>query len=189
MLWNFPYYEKKMIVFDLDDFMTDGENNCMDRLLQMKEKYPKLKVTLFTILGRSDSGVIKDLQKYKWIEFAAHGYYHYLNDEVLKWDSYEWENIIDIYNENNFTKLFKAPNWDMNMYGYLMLKNNGWTVAVRKDQIKGLPEGMRYYCFETTPHSVHGHTWLLEDHEKKGWFKDWNKDSEFEFVSNFIQTN
>jgi predicted deacetylase len=80
-----------------------------------------------------------------------------------------------------FEEGFKAPNWQMTDLGYKVLKENGWWVAIRKHQIKDLPKGMKYYCFETNPNAVHGHTWLIPHILEE--VKKWKKDNKFEFVS------
>ncbi len=175
-----------MILFDLDDYYTEGENNCLEELNKMKDKYPNLKVTLFTIIGKCDPSQLILLSDIQWIQLAAHGHDHDKNSEVMDWDSAQWYRVINEYEEFGFQHIFKAPNWEMSKLGYQVLKDLKWAVAVRKNQIKDVPEGLFYYCFENEYDAVHGHTWLLKDHEKKGWFKSWDKNSKFGFISDWL---
>lgn len=178
------------VVFDLDDFAVDHESNCVNYLMEMKTKYPKFRVTLFTILGRwPDLNVLKTLSHFDYIEFAAHGWEHLRNDEVLEWDKKRWFDVLDRYETSGmFAKVWKAPNWEMTRLGYEVLKELGWAASVRQSQINDVPEGMKYYCFESNPFGAHGHTWTMAAHEQEGMFRNWNANTEFEFISGNLET-
>ncbi len=178
-----------MILLNLDDFAPSQEENALNYLVEFKDKYPDFKVTLFTIYGKWRRDMLKGLRICfaDWLDLAAHGFTHYSNDECEKWSLEQWHRIIDNYeNGKCFTKLFKAPNWQMSSLGYEVLKERGWAVAVRESQIKDVPKGMKYYSFEEQG-GVHGHTWLMKSHIESGMFKDWNKDSGFDFISNHLK--
>lgn len=176
-------------ILDLDDFYPEKKNNAMDWLIELKDCYPNFVVTLFTIYGRwHNIKLLHELNRFDWIEIAAHGYYHYSNDEVMKWDKKRWFDVINEFEKTGlFTKVFKAPNWMMSKLGYFVLKELDWAVAVRENQIKDLPEGIRYYCFEDQPEKIHGHTWLLQKHWEDGLFTSWNQKTEFDFISNNLK--
>jgi len=179
---------KNTIILNLDDFASDYKRNALNWLFDFKSQYPDFKVTLFAILKLCNFDLLASVSKYKWIKLAAHGLLHDSNKECLEWNKESWQTVLDTYNYPNFffEKGFKSPDYQMNQLGYEMLKKNGWWVACRKHQIKDLPKGMKYYCFETTPGGVSGHTWLMEAHQKEGKFK-WNKDTKFDFCSQHLE--
>lgn len=178
-----------MIIFDLDDYYSERKNNAMDWLVEFKELYPDFKVTLFTILGRWKSlKLLSQIKSLDWIDLAAHGYYHEINTEVLGWSKQKWFEVINEYEKQGFAKVFKAPNWQMSKLGYQVLKELDWAVAIRKHQLHEVPEGAKYYCFETTEGGVHGHTWLMQQHMLEGMFVNWRKETPFGFIRDHLST-
>lgn len=177
------------VIFDLDDFAADHESNCFNQLIDLKTAYPNFKVSLFTILGRwPNLEILEKLAEFEWIELCAHGYEHFQNDEVYDWDVKQWVEILNMYTDVGiFKKVWKSPNWDTNRIGYQVLKDNGWSVAVRKNQINELPEGIKYYSFENNPFGVHGHTWTMTAHRTEGMFRNWSDTTNFEFVSDNLE--
>jgi predicted deacetylase len=106
----------------------------------------------------------------------------------MDWDKKKWFEIINNYEKTEqFVKIFKAPNWEMSRLGYQVLKELGWAVAVRKHQIVDVPQGMKYYCFETNLFGVHGHTWTMPAHNKEHMFLNWTENTNFDFVSNNLE--
>lgn len=179
---------KHHVVLDLDDFAPDRKSNALDWLFSLKSMNKNFKVTLFTILGRWDINLLKDIAHIDWIELAAHGFMHSSNDESFNWTKKQWFDFLNIYEKTGmFVKGFKAPNWEMSPLGYQVLKDMGWWVAVRKHQIKDVPAGMDYYCFETNIFGLHGHTWTMLAHEKEGLLK-WSLIADFEFTSECLET-
>jgi hypothetical protein len=177
------------VVVDFDDFAPDQESNAMNWFIELKHKYPNFRVTLFTILGRWRFDLLKQVTNFDWIELAAHGYYHAKNGEVLEWNQANWFDRINKYEQTGlFTKIFKAPNWEMSPLGYEILKDWGWAVAVRRQQVKEVPTGMKYYCFEDNFFSIHGHTWTMNAHKQEGMFNRWVKETQFKFVSSELET-
>lgn len=177
-----------MLYSIFDDFARDWESNALNWFIDFKHKYPFLKVTLFTILYRWNIDVLKQLKKLDFLEFAAHGYTHSINSEVLDWDRKKWYNVLNKYEQTGvFVKVFKAPNWEMTDLGYHILHDMGWAVACRKEQVKKIPIGMKYYCFETNMFAVHGHTWLMKAHMDEGKFNGWHKGTQFGFVSDNLE--
>ena len=177
---------KNTVILNLDDFARDYKRNALNWLFDFESQYEGFRVTLFGIVGLCDINHILTLNKLKWIQLAGHGFLHKHNDECLSWTEKNWQTYLATYEDLGFEKGFKAPNWEMNQLGYEMLKKNGWWVACRKHQIADLPEGIKYYCFETIPGGVTGHTWLMEAHKKEGKF-DWNKDTKFDFCSQHLE--
>jgi hypothetical protein len=181
-------FTRHHVVLDLDDFSPDRESNCLDWLFELKKKHRNFKVTLFTILGRWNVDLLRDVARMDWIELAAHGYKHINNDEAFEWTKQEWYDMLNRYEQTGiFVKGFKAPNWEMSPLGYQVLKDMGWWVAVRKSQLPEVLPGMRYYCFETNVFGAHGHTWTMAAHKQEGLL-DWSSEADFDFVSSHIQT-
>jgi len=178
------------VIFDLDDAAVDSESNAMSHLIEMKAMYPNFKVSLFTILGRwLDLEILKQISKFDWIELLAHGYEHFTNDEVMEWNKKKWYDILNMYEDTGiFKPIFKAPNWEMSPLGYQVLKDMDWAIAIRQSQLGEVPQGGKYYSFEGNPLSVHGHTWTLQAHKEEGMFRNWCESTQFEFVSNNLET-
>jgi hypothetical protein len=178
---------KHHVIFDLDDFAPDKESNALNWFFHLKAQNKNFKVTLFTILGRWDIELLKDVAHIDWIELAGHGFMHASNDEAFNWTKKEWYDILNKYEKTGFfVKGFKAPNWEMSPLGYQVLKDMGWWVAVRKHQIKDVPEDMGYYCFETNIFGTHGHTWTMEAHKQEGLL-GWSLIAGFDFVSSQVE--
>lgn len=166
----------------------EAESNALNWLVDFKHQYPNFKVTLFTILKRWDKDMLKKLTTFDFLEFAAHGLTHQDNSEVEEWTKEKWVKVLNEYEAMDmFVKIFKAPNWQMTQLGYYMLKDFGWAVACRKEQIKDLPKDMKYYCFETNMFAVHGHTWLIKVHKEEETFQGWVKQTQFQFVSENLE--
>ena len=184
---NFDNYGT--IILDLDDFAPDEESNALNYLIEFKTLYPKFKVTLFTIIGRwMDLEILKQISKFDWIELAAHGFEHFENDEVLKWDKGDWYKYLNIYEQSGaFKPIFKAPNWEMSPLGYQVLKEMDWSIAIRQSQINDVPIGLKYYSFEGTPFAIHGHTWTMKAHKEEGMFRNWRENTNFQFVSQNLE--
>lgn len=178
---------KGQIILDLDDWANDSESNALDILFELKDRYPRFKVTLFTIIGRwQNKSLLKQIAGLDWIQLAAHGYNHITNDEVIGWDRKKWFDVINEYESLDcFVHGFKAPDWQMTRLGYEVLKDCGWWVAVRGHQINDLPEGSYYYCFETDPFGAHGHTWTLKPDLKDGRFV-FSASTNFSFVKDSL---
>lgn len=177
------------VIADFDDFAPDQESNALNWLFEFRNKYPDFKVTLFTILGRWNLDLLEYVAKLPWVELAAHGYKHAKNGEVLEWNQAEWFDRLNKYEQTGmFVRVFKAPNWEMSPLGYEILKELGWAVAVRRHQVREVPEGMSYYSFEDNFFSVHGHTWTMGAHKQEGMFSRWVKETAFDFVSSNLET-
>lgn len=177
------------VILDLDDCASDAESNALNWMVDLKMRFPDFRATLFTIIGRwKDKEMLKKMKEFlPWIDLAAHGFEHMTNDEVLIWDRKRWKEILKMYeNMGIFEKIFKAPNWEMSPLGYEVLGEMGWAVAVRQFQINDLPVGIKYYCFETNPFGVHGHTWTLPAHFREGML-NWGGETHFDTIVNNLE--
>lgn len=176
------------VVFDLDD--ECDELSALPRLLELKEKFQKLKVTLFAIPSKCSPEHIEKLKQYDWIELGVHGWFHDTEHgratECNYWSEEEANKYLDMAEAMNcFAKVFRPPGWNINIETYKVLIARGYRIAdhLGHDRWEDLG-GERY----TTGHLMesHGHTWecngngIQELTEKKCNF---DQDTEFYFVS------
>lgn len=136
----------KTIVLDFDDFSV--LNNRLDLLLKLKESYPKLKLSLFTIpfdfeYERQPAGRIlrdKTLKMIKkqldWIELIPHGLAHIPKEfEKCTYDTmknYVIPAIGEAFKRDKlpYVKGFKAPYWLWNAEVVKALDEEGWWGAI-----------------------------------------------------------
>lgn len=137
----------KTISLDFDDFSI--LNNRLDLLMTLKESYPKLKVSLFTIPydyvyeSNPAARIMRDktLEMIKkqldWIEIIPHGLIHF-EREFEKCD-YEgmkmaMKAIDETFKKDGLTyvKGFKAPYWLWNEEVIRALDDEGWWGAINK---------------------------------------------------------
>lgn len=195
---TFVVIGKKMqnIVFTLDDFAVDNHN--LDLLLKIKEQSPKMKVTLFAIPTRCPPWWLRELkEKYPWMEFAMHGWYHFTDRGSQEADQWTKEDALKRINQledefgDLFVKGFKAPGWQMCPATYEALKEKGYWV-MDGEWLKHLrPEGFTNYYETQHLWEVNGHVQrtpyngLIDIIEAKNPF---TKDSDFYFVSEMVGT-
>jgi hypothetical protein len=152
-------------VLDFDDFSV--LNNRLDLLLRLKEAYPKLKVSLFTIpydaayefdvsakIMRDKT--LEEIHKHlDWMEIIPHGLTHFAR-EFEKCDYATMKEVmkaIDVQFKKDglpYQKGFKAPYWLWNKDVVKCLDDEGWWGAI--DMINNKePIPKRYYRFN---HSI-----------------------------------
>lgn len=175
-------------VFDLDD--ECDELSALPKLLELKAKFPKLKVTLFAIPSKCSAEHLYKLHQYDWIELGVHGWYHDTEHgratECNYWSEEEANDYLSRAEEMlGFKKVFRPPGWNINIETYKVLIARGYRIAEHLGHDRW-PElgGERY----TTGHLMesHGHTWecngngIQELSDKKCNF---DENTEFFFVS------
>jgi len=153
----------KTICLDFDDFSV--LNNRMDLLLRLRESYPKLKVSLFTIpcdyvyegdlnasLLRKDTlAMIKE--NLDWIELIPHGLLHTPREfEKCTYETMKlsMEAIDEQFKKDGlpYVKGFKAPYWLWNEDVVRALNDSGWWGAIdRKGMLYGKAVPDRYYRY------------------------------------------
>lgn len=162
----------KTICLELDDFSI--LNNRMDLLSELKEHFPKLKVTMFTIpydyasekslvgsIMRADT--LKKIQdNLDWIQIVPHGLLHLPREfEKCTYETMK-ENILPAIDEQfkkdglPYEKGFKAPFWLWNEGVVRALDEAGWWGAVDKNQ----PLMLRTKKFYVYSHSISSPFWL-----------------------------
>lgn len=156
----------KTISLDFDDFSV--LNNRLDLLLQLKEHFPNLKVSMFMIpfdprfefntqakLHRDKT--LAEIKKHlDWIQLIPHGLMH-LEREFEKVTYYEMRDlhipaIKEAFDRDGlpFEKGFKAPYWLWNEDVVRALDEAGWWGAVDRNQ-PNMPTPKRFYRYS---HSI-----------------------------------
>jgi glycosyltransferase involved in cell wall biosynthesis len=139
----------QQITLTFDDFGPSNSNIYF--LEKLKENYPNLKVTLFTVPESTQSGELISLldkpdfcnhiRKYDWIELCPHGWHHPdisqgRQPEFMDISYYETtryiESVETIFSEAKlpYQKIFKAPQYKLSEAGKNAFKDQGWTIAV-----------------------------------------------------------
>jgi peptidoglycan/xylan/chitin deacetylase (PgdA/CDA1 family) len=139
----------KTIVFDIDDYSVLRQR--WDLLDKLKEHYPKLKVSLFTIPydiqyeGVHQFKVMREkhletLKKHlDWVEIIPHGLTH-MPREFEKADKLSTElalkGIDEVFKKDGipYVKGFKAPYWLWNQEVVNVLDKHGWFGATDRNQ-------------------------------------------------------
>jgi len=203
------------ICLDLDDFSI--LNNRLDLLLRLKESYPKLKVTLFTIPydlpyeKDVSARIVRDntLKAIKrnldWMQIVPHGLVH-MDREFEKCDyktmkEYVIPAIDEVFKKDDipYEKGFKAPFWLWNKEVVRALDDMGWWGAV--DRKNDVIKPKRYYMYSHSidePFSksnnemlkLHGHITAGNQNYIEKCFPNLLKmptDAEFKFASEVLE--
>mgnify|MGYP001213016571 CR=1 FL=1 len=118
-------YETKPVVFNLDDFCEEIMTaESWKILLELKRRYHKLKITMFTIPFLCTEEWLRMVKKtYPWIEMHYHGSNHSDRDEWLA--RTEWDAPYSSY----FFRGFKAPWWRLGQPSADMLDKKGFVIS------------------------------------------------------------
>lgn len=179
---------RKLAIVESDDTEDHFERNGLNYLFYWKSKFPKFKISLFTIPNKT-SKVMLDLlfQHRDWIELVVHGYSHSSNFECFDWDYDKTKELMtpvigsknNYYLREHYHKIFKAPGWTItpDLCGYHAREDQ----AIMKDKqavYKALNdmdfiiedrhynrerrlENGKYICIDCNPDIVHMHTWPM----------------------------
>jgi hypothetical protein len=200
---------------DLDDFSV--LNNRLDLLLRLKESYPKLKVSLFTIpydlVYEKDvsARLLRDktLEKIKenleWLEIIPHGLLHMPREfekctyETMK--NYIFGAIDEAFKKDGlpYVKGFKAPYWLWNEGVVKALDEEGWWGAINRDTDMITPKKYFKYSHKINePFSktvgvdvikLHGHITPHDNNIERCFFNLFKMDpkAEFKFASELLE--
>lgn len=201
--WNV----KKLAIVESDDTEDHWERNGLNFLFYWKAKYPKFKISLFTIPNKTSREMIKLLEPHKdWIELVVHGYSHSSNFECFDWDYDKTKELMSPL--TSYKKIFKAPGWTItpDLCGYQAredqliskdkqavykaLNDLGFIVADRHYNKPRRLENGKYICVDCNPDIVHTHTWPMpQGSEANGYSQveargvPWNHETEFYFLT------
>lgn len=110
---------RKLAIVESDDFQDKYDRNGLEMLFYWKAKYPKFKITLFTIPGKTSKGFRQLISRHSdWIEIAVHGWDHDSNFECWEWDyektkalMHRTYKMMGEHDGSFYKKIFKAPGW------------------------------------------------------------------------------
>lgn len=188
---------RKTAIVEADDFQDKYNRNGLSELFYWKAKYPKFKITLFTIPNRTSLNMLRLIfQHCDWIELAVHGWDHESNFECYNWSYDKTKSFMDRVKKINdswdndyfihYKKIFKAPGWTItggyNGYPphesspialdpqgvYRALIDMDYVVFDRHYNKPARPEGEKIVCVDCNPNIVHMHTWDMETGDKNG---------------------
>ncbi len=148
------------IVLDIDDLSVTGFG--FDQVKMLKEHYPNLKVTFFTIpLDQAVlRGAVEDkktfewakiINEYDWIEICPHGLIHIMGEMDVDYD--KACKIIDSVEKRlkglklDFKKIWKSPFWQTSDETYKALRDRGYVVATDRNAEKPDIKGLEQYRF------------------------------------------
>lgn len=185
---------RETAIVEADDFMDQWDRNGLNFLFNWKAKFPKFKITLFTIPNRTTKEFRELISRHdEWIQFAVHGWNHESNFECYDWDYEKTKALMhrtyEMKGEREssfYQKIFKAPGWSitpsLNGYPadersplskdpkvvYNALKDMNFVVVDRHYNKPARPEGSQVVCIDDNPDIVHFHTWNVPSPDLAG---------------------
>lgn len=198
------------IFVESDDTEDRYDRNGLNFLFYWKAKYPKFKISLFTIPGRTSKEMLALLQKHSdWIEILVHGYSHSSNFENFDWDFQTTLNLLESLYNKGYKRIYKAPGWTItpDLCGYparedqLIFKDKqavykalsamDFIVADRHYNKPRRLEGAKYICVDCQPNLIHMHTWDMPQGSEPNGYRQveeqkgvpWDQETEFYFLT------
>lgn len=206
----------KHIVLDFDDFSY--MNNRFDLLYKLKEHFPKIKISMFTIPFDPglEIGVQTRIFKEKaikvlrdnldWIQIIPHGLTHMENefkfaDKTSTRLSLKAIDEIFTKDKIKYEKGFKAPFWLWNQDVVDVLNEEGWWGAI--DPRIPMPKTKKYYSYDFLTNEpfwlsekellkLHGHIDGKSGNDIEQSFISLMKmpnDAKFHFVTDYLETD
>lgn len=188
--------KREVAIVEADDFQDNYKRNGLEVLFFWKAKYPKFKITLFTIPDLTSEGMFQLLRPHigDWIEIAVHGFDHSSNFECYEWSREKTASLMDrVMNWNanpndarQYKSIFKAPGWSItggtNGYPaheklpvfedpqcvYKALNDMNFLIFDREYNDSVRPEGTKTVVVDREPNLIHMHTWDMVTGDKNG---------------------
>lgn len=199
---------RKIAIVESDDTEDHFDRNGLNYLFYWKAKYPRFKISLFTIPSKTSREMVSLLQRHSdWIELLVHGFTHSSNFECFDWDYEKTVELLSRLPGKGYKPFFKAPGWtitpDLCGYGaredqliskdkqgvYKALRDMNFIVADRHYNKSRRVDG-KYICIDCNYDIVHMHTWPMpQGAEPNGYSQveangvPWNHETEFMFMS------
>jgi len=203
---------RKLAIVEGDDFQDKYDRNGLEMLFYWKAKYPKFKITLFTIPNKISKEFLELIAlHFDWIRLAIHGWDHDSNYECWGWDYEKTKVLMQRIDNHRYQKIFKAPGWTItDKYSgytatselpiskdpqgvYRALMDLDFIIFDRHYDKPARPEEAKIVCVDCNPDIVHMHTWdmVTGDLAGKNGFRQveelhgvpWDQNTEFKFVS------
>jgi len=185
---------RPIAVVESDDTCDRWDRNGLNFLFYWKAKYPKFKITIFTIPERTSKEMLYLLWKHNdWIEIAVHGWNHESNFECYSWDYERTHRLMERVESTPFQsvslykKIFKAPGWTITGGGhngyppdpstatykdptavYRALNERGYLIVDRNYNDEIRPKDTKAIVIDREEKIVHMHTWNMETGDKNG---------------------
>ena len=187
---------KPVAIVESDDTQDRWDRNGLNFLFYWKAKYPKFKITLFTIPERTSKEMLRLLEPFikfqseesePWIELAVHGWNHESNFECFSWDYDRTMRLMErVENLWIYKKIFKAPGWTITpdycgypadenaliskdkQAVYKALTDRGYYIVDRHYNKPARPDNSKILCIDDQSKFVHMHTWDMETGDKAG---------------------
>jgi len=203
------------VALDIDDSTIFFFN--WDRILRLKDRYPKMKLSCFhipfdynaekSLMRTMRSERLKKLKEnLDWIQLIPHGVAH-LPQEFMNADKETCELSLKAINEFftedglPYEKGFKAPQWLYKQDLVDVLDEQGWWMGVDRNQPHS-PRTKRFYEYNYSIEEpfwksdkevwkLHGHMGAPSTNNIEDCFLNLQKiplDAEWHFVTNFIET-
>lgn len=145
---------KKTLILEYDDFHWKRPEDCLDTIYKFVEKFPQIKISLFTTPLHSRLGIfeaenwcnkVRELINQNNICLAVHGTYHH--QEEFKHKSVG-EAVINLKKSEHefeisrlpFVKVFRGPHWGISQNTYDALKQLNYTHVYTHQDYKQLAE-------------------------------------------------
>ena len=204
------WHIRKIAICESDDTEDHYSRSGLNFLFYWKAKYPRFKITLFTIPNKTSREMMELLQRHSdWIEIAAHGFTHSSNFENFDWDYQTTKELMEPLEKRGFKKIYKSPGWTItpDLCGYPAREDQ----LISKDKqavYKGLNdldfivsdrhynkprrlENGKYICVDCQDNLIHGHTWDMPQGSVLNGYRQieeiqgvpWNHETEFFFLS------
>lgn len=207
---------RNLAIVESDDTEDHYERNGLNFLFYWKAKYPKFKITLFTIPNKTSSGMLELLKRNgDWIELAVHGFNHSSNFECYDWDYDKTKELMELPMRRGYSRNFKAPGWTItpDLCGYPADENQliskdkqgvykalndlDFVVTDRHYNRERRIEGAKYICVDCNPDIVHMHTWDMPRGSEPNGYRQveeiqgvpWDQDTVFKFMSEAVTEN
>lgn len=207
---------RNLAIVESDDTEDHYERNGLNFLFYWKAKYPKFKITLFTIPNKTSSGMLELLKRNgDWIELAVHGFNHSSNFECYDWDYDKTKELMELPIRRGYARNFKAPGWTItpDLCGYPADENQliskdkqgvykalndlDFVVTDRHYNRERRIEGAKYICVDCNPDIVHMHTWDMPRGSEPNGYRQveeiqgvpWDQDTTFKFMSEALNEN
>ena len=200
---------RKVAIMESDDTEDHFDRNGLNYLFYWKAKYPRFKISLFTIPGKTSREMVSLLARHSdWIELLVHGFTHSSNFECFDWDYDKTKELMSILPDKGYQKIFKAPGWtitpdlcgypareDQLIYKdkqavYKALSNLDFIVTDRHYNKPRRLDNGKYICVDCNPDIIHMHTWPMPQGAEPNGYPQvetngtpWNHETEFHFMS------
>jgi len=182
------------------DEITEAENP-LTYLLDLKERYPDFKATIFVALMRCSVEYVELLKSKDWLEVAIYGFY----GKPRELEFYNASQLNDTFNKmeiiytGHYDNGFKAPQFAYTDYVYQMCLNKGLWIEMHPNHTKPFLTGLEYCQLAKDPNifEFSGHA-NNNMNDMKGIKQSYNllthtldhiEDKEFKFCSDNLQVN